>query len=260
MILLIDLGNTRLKWALVNENAKDIQQPFEAEGSINKDQAINIVALCSQNNWQMTHVVCSSVIDHSITQSLELAFKKSFPTTIWKKLDGTALINTIGTDYADPAQLGSDRRAMLIAAQALHPNKNLLILGAGTATTIDLLSASAHHLGGWILPGLTLMKNSLANGTDRLGSSCSAFKEMSDLNIGINSQDAIDHGVLMSQLGALELAQAYAHQKNMSLDMIVATGGNAQQLINYQEQEIPTQLIDNLVLRGLLIWHQNHHA
>lgn len=260
MILLIDLGNTRLKWALVDDASKDIQQPFEAEGSISKDQAINIVDLCSQNNWQMTHVVCSSVIDHSITQNLEITFKKNFPATIWKKLDGTASIKTLSTDYAEPAQLGSDRRAMLIAAQALYPNKNLLILGAGTATTIDLLSARAHHLGGWILPGLTLMKDSLANGTDRLGPSCSASKETKHLNIGINSQDAIDHGVLMSQLGALELAKAYALQNNMSLDMIVATGGNAQQLINYQEQKTPTQLIDNLVLRGLLIWHQNHHA
>lgn len=162
MILLMDLGNTRLKWALMKNKLQDTQIPFDAEGSFNKDQAMSIVDLCSHNNWGITHIVCSSVIDPNMTQSLELAFKNSFPSAIWKKLDGTALINTISTDYAEPAQLGSDRRAMLIAAQTLYPNKNLLILGSGTATTIDLLSAKAHHLGGWILPGLSLMKNSLA--------------------------------------------------------------------------------------------------
>ena len=260
MILLMDLGNTRLKWALVKNTPKDIQPSFDDEGSVNKDQAISIVDLCSQNKWGITHIVCSSVIDTNMTQSLELAFKNSFPSATWKNLDGTALINTISTNYAEPSQLGSDRRAMLIAAHTLYPNKNLLVLGAGTATTIDLLLAGAHHLGGWILPGLSLMKSSLAKGTDRLAPSCTAGKETSKLDIGINSEDAIDHGVLMSQLGALELAKAYAHQNNIALDMIVATGGNAQQLMNYQEQETSIQLIDNLVLKGLLIWHLNHHA
>ncbi len=257
-ILLIDLGNTRLKWALAQSAATPLSQDFDRQGSLPKEDVLSIVDICTDNAWAIEHIVCSSVISKEITSSIQSAFEKSFPKACWHQINGATLLDQISTSYIDAAQLGSDRRAMIIGAQALHPKKNLLIVGLGTASTIDLLTAKSHHQGGWILPGFSLMKEALATGTDRLPSGELNSNRRLSLSIGLDTLAAIHQGVLASQIGAIEIAKKYADKEGIPLDLIIVDGGNATQLIQDDyNNDLPIKLEANLVLKGLLAWQQS---
>jgi type III pantothenate kinase len=260
-ILLIDIGNTRMKWALV-EAPKNIDQiEFSSQGSFSENISSSMVELCLKNSWAIEQIICSSVISIKQTNSIQTAIKEAYPNTIWKQINGLALIAQIGTSYLSPAQLGSDRRAMIIAAQNLFPQKNILIVSAGTATTLDIITAKAHHLGGWILPGISLMKDSLVHGTDGLAMDSSFIENELPIEIGIDTQSSIYQGILASQLGAIEVAKHYAETKNIQLDLILLSGGNGKQILSHQdhiEQSIKFQYEDNLVLKGLMVWHQKN--
>lgn len=257
-ILLIDLGNTRLKWAFTQSDATPLSQDFDRQGSLPKEAALSIVDLCLDKAWTIEHIVCSSVISKEITFSIQSAFEKKLPKASWHQINGATLLDQISTSYTDATQLGSDRRAMIIGAQALHSKKNLLIVGLGTASTIDLLTAKSHHHGGWILPGFSLMKEALASGTDRLPNGELNSNSHLPLSIGLNTLDAINQGVLASQIGAIEMAKKYADKEGIPLDLIIVDGGNATQLIqNNYNNDLPIKLEANLVLKGLLAWQQS---
>lgn len=259
-ILLIDIGNTRMKWALVEGQKSIAQITFTSQGSFSENLSSSLIELCLKKSWQIEQIICSSVISIEQTNSLQTAFKETYPNTLWKQINGLALIEKISTSYLSPAQLGSDRRAMIIAAQNLFPQKNTLIVSAGTATTLDMITAQAHHLGGWILPGVSLMKDSLMQGTVRLAMDSSVIEGEYPIEIGIDTQSSINHGVLASQLGAIEVAKHYAERKNIQLDLILLSGGNGKQLLNHQDhsnQSIKSHYEDNLVLKGLMVWHHN---
>jgi type III pantothenate kinase len=257
-ILLIDLGNTRLKWAFAQSDATSLSQDFDRQGSLPKEDVLSIVDICIDNAWAIEHIVCSSVISKEITSSTQGVFEKKFPKAIWHQINGATLLDQVSTSYTDAGQLGSDRRAVIIGAQALHPNKNLLIVGLGTASTIDLLTADAHHHGGWILPGFSLMKEALATGTDRLPNGDLNSNSHLSLNVGLDTLTAINYGVLAGQIGAIEMAKKYAAKEGIRLDLIIVDGGNATKLIqdDYND-DLPIKLEANLVLKGLLAWQQS---
>ena len=260
-ILLIDVGNTRMKWALVEGRKNISQMLFISEGSFSENLSSSMIELCLKNSWEIEQIICSSVISIEQTNSLQTAFKETYPKTIWRQISGLALIEKISTSYLSPAQLGSDRRAMIIAAHNLFPQKNILIVSAGTATTLDMITAQAHHLGGWILPGVSLMKDSLMEGTARLAMESSFTENECPIEIGIDTQSSISQGILASQLGAIEIAKRYAERKNIQLDLILLSGGNGKQLLNHQDhsdQNIKSHYEDNLVLKGLMVWYQNN--
>jgi type III pantothenate kinase len=257
-ILLIDLGNTRLKWALAQSDTNHLSEDFDHQGSLPKGEVLSIVELGLNKTWAIEHIVCSSVISKEITASIQSAFEKIFPNAGWHQINGATLLEAITTSYTDAAQLGSDRRAMIIGAQALHPNKNLLIVGLGTASTIDLLTAQPHHHGGWILPGFSLMKEALATGTDRLPNGGLTSDTHLSFSVGIDTLAAINYGVLASQIGAIEMAKKYAAKEGVPLDLIILDGGNATQLIqDHYNNDLPIKQEANLVLKGLFAWWQS---
>lgn len=259
--LLIDIGNSRIKWAFVESLKEDNSMVFGTQGSFSENFPTSMVKLCLQHSWAINQIICSSVATIEQTNLIQHAFKKSHPNTLWKQINGADLIEKVSTSYIKPEQLGSDRRAMIIASQALFPTKNILIISAGTATTLDIITAESHHLGGWILPGFSLMKESLVLGTSRLSVDDLASEDKNLLEIGLDTSSAINHGILASQLGAIELVQQYAVRKNLTLDLFIFSGGNGRHLLNYFDQtnsNIHAIYEDNLVLKGLMAWHENN--
>ncbi len=100
--------------------------------------------------------------------------------------------------YENPERLGADRWAALIGARALHPHA-CVVVTAGTATTVDLLSAAGDFLGGLILPGVELMQQALARGTAQLPLADGRFALQPRRTV-----DAIRSGCLQAQAGAVE--------------------------------------------------------
>lgn len=258
--LFIDIGNTRVKWALANNAKVTHQIQFNSQGNFSENFSSSLIELCLENSWEIDQVICSSVSSLEQTRHIQKAFEKTYPKTIWKQINGLSLIEKITSSYLNPEQLGSDRRAMIIATQTLFPHKNTLIVSSGTATTLDIVTAQAHHLGGWILPGFSLMRDSLTQGTGRLAMDDSVTENEISIEIALDTQSAIIRGILASQLGAIEVANEYAKRKNIQLDLMLFTGGNGEQLFQYQnqkEQSFPCKYEDNLVLKGLMAWHQS---
>jgi type III pantothenate kinase len=149
----------------------------------------------------------------------------------------------VKNNYAQPAQLGSDRFASLIGARYRFPGERLLVVTCGTATTIDALEADGRFIGGMIVPGLGTMANSLAINTALLPAVEAAGRERVFAD---NTQEAIISGCLAAQVGAI--AQAMAQRHNPTARCVIS-GGAAPYIVPHLP--FPADAVDNLVLLGL---------
>lgn len=255
-ILLIDIGNSRLKWAMASSN-DNLHSDFINQGASMNDSP-NQLAQFDQisKNQTIEKIICSSVIGEVKTLALKKYLKAIMPQASWFQINGTSAIEYLSSQYDQPEQLGTDRRAIALGAHQMFPNKNLLVISAGTATTIDLITPT-HHMGGWIIPGMTLMTNALNSNTAQLPKVLTD-QDRSSLSIGTNTNDAIYQGILASHLGAILMAQEYVKNQKMTLDLMIITGGNAKKLIGYLNDSASRLTIHHekqLVLKGLLAWN-----
>lgn len=256
-ILLIDIGNSRLKWAVAHSNG-DLQSDFVDQGASMNDSS-NQLAQFDQisKNQTIEKIICSSVISEDQTLALKNHLKAILPQASWFQINGVSAIEYLGSQYDQAEQLGTDRRAMALGAHQMFPGKNVLVVSAGTATTIDLITPT-HHMGGWILPGMALMTDALNLNTAQLPK-VSTDQERSSLSIGTNTNDAIYQGILASHLGAISIAQEYAKNQKIKLDLAILTGGNAKLLtspLKEYSSSAPVHHEEQLVLKGLLAWHK----
>ena len=142
--------------------------------------------------------------------------------------------------YGRPDRLGADRWAALIGAWSILRGP-CLVVTAGTATTVDILRGDGRFVGGAIIPGLELMKRSLARNTAGLPLARGRFSAEPR-----NTADAIETGCLLAQAGAIERAFATVEQGAAC----VLAGGAARRIVVHLG--IPVRLVDNLVLEGLV--------
>ena len=144
--------------------------------------------------------------------------------------------------YDQPAQLGSDRWAALIAAWH-HEHAACLVVNCGTATTIDALSGAGEFLGGLILPGVDMMRHSLAAGTAQLEAVEGSWREFPR-----NTADAMTSGAIQATVGAI-LRQ---HELlGVPGARCLLSGGAADSV--QPHLGVPLLRVDNLVLQGLQI-------
>jgi len=136
-------------------------------------------------------------------------------------------------------QLGPDRWAALVAARALHTGA-CLVVNAGTATTVDRLSADGEFTGGVILPGVELMRFVLHEHTGRLPIQEGRLREAPR-----NTADAIETGCRHAQAGTVErMFRAMGGNP-----LCIVSGGNGRQLIELLT--LACRYVENLVLDGL---------
>src|SRR6267378_3944290 len=142
--------------------------------------------------------------------------------------------------YGQADQLGADRWAALIGAWSILRGP-CLVVTAGTATTVDFLRGDGRFVGGAILPGLELMKRSLARNTAGLALARGRFSAEPR-----NTGDAIETGCLLAQAGAIERVFATVGQGAAC----VLAGGAARRIVRHLG--IPVRIVENLVLEGLV--------
>ncbi len=245
-MLLLDAGNTRIKWAV--------------------DGGASLAALAA-GDWQAGGAVGHARIDQLAAQWRALGASLGEPRALLANVAGmeieaqllaqlaaagisdvcvfrsTARCAGVHNAYRDPTQLGSDRFASVVGAQALFPGEPLLVVTCGTATTVNALQADGRFIGGMILPGVALMAASLATHTAELPA-----VDVVDVPLfADNTHDAIASGCLNAQLGAIRRALA-AHPARC-----VLSGGAAALLaphIAHCAKEA-VEVVDNLVLVGL---------
>ena len=148
-------------------------------------------------------------------------------------------------EYEHPAKLGVDRWCALIGARHLQSGA-CIVVGAGTATTVDMLSADGRFLGGVILPGFELMKRSLSENTAAL-----PFAEGAYVERPRNTADAIETGVLHAQAGAIERMTVQLQKlAGLRKPPVCLVSGGAAQVIA-AALGTPLRIVDHLVLEGV---------
>ena len=231
MIFCIDSGNTRIKWGM-----HDGRQ-WQGQGAMARADVASLAPLAT--DWQPRKIRLSNVAGAEAGQQIRAAL------ATWQALivEASSVSHDLGVtnDYKNPAQLGVDRWCALIGARGITASA-CLVVTAGTATTIDTLDASGHFCGGLILPGLDLMRRSLARDTAALPLASGQYRSKPD-----NTDDAIISGCIEAQLGAIE--RAFARISSLPDACCLLSGGAAGALSPLLE--IPHRRIDNLVLEGL---------
>lgn len=229
MLLLVDCGNTCIKWALAKEGSLPGQ--WQASGTLAHSALDQLREHVPAEGRAMVANVAGESVAASLAGLLPL-------NTTWFRAQ--AELKGLRNGYRDPHQLGADRFAAALGARALVPGQRLLVVTCGTATTVDAV-AGDHFLGGMILPGLNLMAASLARHTAQLpmveaGQPPPAFAD--------NTHEAILSGILNAQAGAIE--RAFARHR---ADLCVLSGGSAPHIA--PALSVPLRMVDNIVLVGL---------
>jgi type III pantothenate kinase len=234
MLLLIDAGNTRVKWALAAPDAPPGQ--WLREGALTHAELDLLAA-----SWQregITRALASNVAGIGVGEQLQ----RMLPSIAIEWFASTPQRCGVRNGYRNPSQLGSDRFAAAIGARALEPGKALVVATCGTATTIDALSADGVFLGGMILPGLGLMAASLARNTAQLPHI--AAGDALPAGFADNTDDAILSGCLSAQAGAIERACGL-----LGASLCILSGGAARYIA--PALSAPHKMVDNIVLTGL---------
>ena len=233
MILLVDAGNTRVKWRVVSADASGHTL---AEGAVGHAEIDMLAAACRA--WPgLARVFGCNVAGTSVAARIATACA---PLRVdW--LLPTAACAGVRNLYENPSQLGADRWAAAIGARALHPHACLVVM-AGTATTVDLLSSRGDFLGGLILPGVALMQQALARGTAQLPLADGRFALQPRCTV-----DAIHSGCLQAQAGAVE--RMFAQIAHAPDALCLLGGGAADSFAGLLQ--IPVRRMENLVLSGL---------
>lgn len=240
MILLIDAGNTRIKWCVADESAP--RGDWLAAGALAHDETAALKTVRARFpalSRALGTNVAGPRIAAAITQALgdeaagrPLALEWLLPTEAR---------GGVRNGYESPGQLGADRWAALIGARAVHAAASLVVT-AGTATTVDVLDADGVFLGGLILPGVDLMRRSLAGNTAQL-----PFAEGRYVDFPRNTADAIVSGCLQAQAGAVE--RMFRRIADAPGAVCLLNGGAAHHFATLLD--VPVREVDNLVLRGL---------
>lgn len=234
MKLLLDVGNTRIKWALVAGSQ------WQAEGACTHAEVESLRAAL-RGLPALGGALGVNVADETLGLHLTRIAEDHGAALRW--LQPSARACGVTNLYRDPTQLGADRWAALIGARTLHAGP-CLVVSAGTATTVDVLDAQGVFQGGLILPGEHLMRQSLARDTARLPLADGQPQEAPR-----STDEAIVTGCLYAQAGAIE--RMFSRLADSPDALCLLAGGNAPRIAPLLS--IPLRRIDNLVLRGLAV-------
>ena len=242
MNLLVDMGNTRLKWAFTTSGQIITGSPL-VNDRINRDELVGLW----KGIYRPRRIAVSCV---SANRLLELV--QSVARELWLDVDiilvkSQAQAFGVINAYQQPEKLGVDRWLSLVAVRQQY-HSAACIVDCGTAITVDLIDADGRHQGGLVCPGLMLMKKSLSQGTEALS--------VSEVNYAFGlanfTEAAIYSGTLMAAIGLIERVLA----KQPENTQLILTGGDAELIVG--QLDVASIVDPDLVLRGLLCVLEGH--
>jgi type III pantothenate kinase len=234
--LLIDAGNTRLKWAVAGLRGKIVP-----EGDIaTKDAAVARISVLARK-YPDHRAVLASVIPKLVP-----LFRRAFAERL-HVVNGRSPALDLRFDYPKPPELGADRLAAAVAVQEDGPGP-VIVVQCGTATAFTVLDIEGRLCGGVIAPGLHTQLASLIGATAQLPDT---DLRLPDRFLARSTEEAIRTGILLNfQGGAKEILRELIKELPASHPpRIVLTGGNARHLA--RSLDLPHTLRPLLVFEGL---------
>lgn len=221
MTLVVDVGNTRLKWARADGRMlTDKGDAVHATLGVAK-----VLEACWSGLIRPHRVLVCNVAGAVMAETLSTWMAQHWHCPvdfIVARRAGWGVTNA----YQVPANLGADRWAALVAAHRKF-SPPVCIVDCGTAITIDVLAAEGQHLGGLILPGLTAMRRSLYRCTD-------AIPEVSGGNLSLlarNTNDAVASGTLHAAVALIDRVIAEVQATVEAEVTCVVCGGDASLIV-----------------------------
>jgi len=232
MNLVIDVGNTRIKLA-VFENAKIIHN------EIITSEKFELKAVELLKKYNLKNAILSSVGKLKISDINKLKKKINLIQLNY------ATKVPFKNNYATPKTLGVDRIALVCAAIANFPSKNVLVIDAGTCITYDFINSESTYFGGAISPGIEMRYKSLHQFTKKLPLLTPKFPE--EL-VGSTTEKSMHSGVVNGVISEIDSIIKQYRKKNKDLT-VVLTGGDVNFLANRLKNSIFAN--PNFLLEGL---------
>ncbi|MGN6706184.1 MAG: type III pantothenate kinase [Rhodanobacter sp.] len=248
MRLLLDLGNSRLKWALQGP-----APAWLAQGVLEWREDLATLAGAAWAGFpRSTRVVGASVVDDAREQRVAAVVRQAFGSAPeWLRTPASAC--GVRNAYAEPQRLGVDRFLAMVAAHASH-RAPCVLASAGTALVVDALTADGRHLGGLIAPGVQLMQRSLLDATAQVRPQ----RPGDILQLADNTADAVTSGCWQAAAALIERFHAHMRPRLGGEPTLILDGGDAPRLAPLLS--LPVQAGQDSVLRGLAVWADAHMA
>ena len=252
--LAIDVGNTRLKWALFDTphpGATILQQGAEFLDNIDR-LSDGEWAKLPQPSCMLGCIVASDSVRHRVEEQMEIW--PCAPQWVVSSASEAGLTN----NYDHPTRLGPDRWVAMIGAwhrmRSVGPARPIVVAMVGTAVTVEAIDAQGHFLGGYILPGHGIMLRALESGTAGLHVPTGDVRPFPT-----NTSDALTSGGTFAISGAMDCMVQHVRQYCKAEPWCVMTGGAGWKMS--PSLSIPFELVDNLIFDGLLqVAHQRHFS
>ncbi|MGB6451435.1 MAG: type III pantothenate kinase [Steroidobacteraceae bacterium] len=257
-VLLVDIGNTRIKWAVWLNGRIGPMRAAAHAGWSRKDYERRVFG---SRPARLSRIIVASVAGARVDRRLAAAARSA--TRVQPEFIATERRAAgVTTRYVDPWRLGVDRFVGAIGAHQLAGARAVCVVNAGTTLTIDLIDGKGVHRGGVILPGPQLMVHSLLESTAGIarrardaaaggaGQGRSRSRRAPDL-FARSTKSAIGQGALYAVAALVDRAVAEARRALGTLPMVLLSGGGAEQL----EPLIRSRHLKaaDLVLRGIAV-------
>ena len=243
MKLLVDIGNSRVKWATLDGGGLGAQQAACYAG-------------WTQDDWHRS-LFAEPGIDEVLVASVSEAPSAALDSAAHVAIGRRATFVATGEQaagvrnaYREPRLLGVDRWLAVIAGHAANRG-DCCVADVGTATTFDAVTASGEHLGGFIIPGPGLMVRSLHGGTADLAGHSAASGEPGGAPLADNTRDAIERGCRLAVAALIDRGVADVESRLGTQAALLLTGGGAATVAPLVRSRLT--LVPDLVLRGLAL-------
>ena len=232
MDLILDIGNTRIKYHLFSSGKRMLGDTLESlegleEKLLGEYSSLQDMIYADVRGKYSHNELCT------LFPNLKVHLVKSLP--------GFPFVS----NYATPETLGEDRLALVAAATKHYPHCNCLIIDAGTCITYDLITAEENYLGGAISPGLSMRFKSLSHFTSKL-------PEVKEAVVpplwGNTTETSIQAGVIQGIIHELD-GQINAYKARFPSLTVILTGGDAHYLSKSVKNTIFAQ--PNFLAEGL---------
>ncbi len=243
--LAIDVGNTRLKWALYASPRVDA--PLLAQGA----EFLENIDKLAEGPWaqlpapkrMLGCIVAGEALKLRVQEQMEIWSV----APQWVVASASEAGVTNGYDY--PARLGADRWVVMIGARQRALSKGwsgpIVVVMVGTAVTVDAIDSNGRFLGGLILPGHGIMLRALESGTAGLHVPTGEVREFPT-----NTSDALTSGGTYAIAGAIDRMVQHLRQHCGTEPQCVMTGGAGWKMA--PSMSVQFELVDNLIIDGLL--------
>ena len=241
MRLLLDIGNTRVKW-----------------GGLRQGVVEEFGCLAHCHDWQMVVSKLKLVGNISAVDIASVAGKQAegrLGAIISDQLKVRPVFhqsqrefNGVTNAYRDYRRLGVDRWLAVVAAWD-RCNSAVCVVDCGTSVTIDFVTDSGRHLGGFILPGLELACSSLLDGTKEVA--CDTERMLDSVSFGLNTAQAVYNGSVLSVVASVEKALQKYRLAHHAEPVLILCGGDAARIAPHLD--VANTVVGALVLEGLYV-------